>query len=112
MVSYYCVFSSKLQTLSVENSAVQEDRARVLQRCQELLDTVQDLRNQISQLHTQLKETTLEHREALRSQKLQAETLNQCYKVILIKFKNYLQRGVNYHKLYLKLLQNIGQTHM
>jgi len=83
-------FSSKLQTLAVENNAVQEDRARVLQRCQELMDTVQDLRHQNSQLHTQLQETTMEHREALRSQKLQAETLNQCYRVIWIKWKFYL----------------------
>jgi predicted nuclease with TOPRIM domain len=80
---YIC--SSKLQTLTVENNALQEDQARVLQRYQELSDTVQDLRNQNSQLHTQLQEAKIEHREALRSQKLQAETLNQCYKVIWIK---------------------------
>jgi len=77
-----------LQTLAVENSAVQEDRARVLQRCQELLDVVQDLRNQNSQLHSQLQETAIEHREALRSQKLQAETLSQCYKVIWMNLQN------------------------
>lgn len=75
-----------MQTLSVENSAVQEDRARVLQRCQEMLDTVQDLRNQNAQLHAQLEDSTIAHHEALRSQKLQADTLNQCYKVIWIKF--------------------------
>jgi cell shape-determining protein MreC len=85
LVSYKRIFSSKLQTLTVENDAVQEDRARVLQRYQELLETVQDLRNQNSQLCSQLQETKIEHREALRSQKLQAETLNQCYKVTLIK---------------------------
>ncbi|KAJ9589098.1 hypothetical protein L9F63_017602, partial [Diploptera punctata] len=72
--------SAKLQTCTVENSAVQEDRARVLQRCQELVDTVQDLRRQNAQLETQLEETATEHREALKIQKLQADTLNQCYK--------------------------------
>ncbi|XP_069676250.1 GRIP and coiled-coil domain-containing protein 2-like isoform X5 [Periplaneta americana] len=84
--------SSKLQTLTVENNAVQEDRTRVLQRCQELVDTVQDLRNQNSQLQTQLQETAIEHREALRSQKLQAETLNQCYKQQLEELEERLQK--------------------
>ncbi|PNF29357.1 hypothetical protein B7P43_G07815 [Cryptotermes secundus] len=84
--------SSKLQSLMVENSALQEDQARVLQRYQELSDTVQDLRNQNSQLHTQLQEAKIEHREALRSQKLQAETLNQCYKQQIEELEERLQK--------------------
>ncbi|KDR17156.1 GRIP and coiled-coil domain-containing protein 2 [Zootermopsis nevadensis] len=98
--------SSKLQTLSVENSAVQEDRARVLQRCQEMLDTVQDLRNQNAQLHAQLEDSTIAHREALRSQKLQADTLNQCYKQQLKELEEKLQMETS---TLMKQLQNVKE---
>ncbi|PSN47728.1 hypothetical protein C0J52_04605 [Blattella germanica] len=86
------VSDGKLQTLTIENNAIQEERSRISQRCQELVDTVQDLRSQNSQLEAQLQDMSIEHREALKSQKLQAETLNQCYKQQLEEFEERLQK--------------------
>jgi hypothetical protein len=57
-----------------------------------------DLRHQNSQLHTQLQETTMEHCEALRSQKLQAETLNQCCRQQLEELEEKLWQETSFLK--------------
>ncbi|KAK6633309.1 hypothetical protein RUM44_003910 [Polyplax serrata] len=71
--------SKKLQKLLEENKTLQEEKKRFFGRVQELNSVVTELRNENHNLKEAKQKENEEHAEALRMQKLQSETLAQCF---------------------------------
>nr|CAD7258942.1 unnamed protein product [Timema shepardi] len=72
---------SQLQSALQEQATLKEERTRALQRCQALSDSLSEAREENHRLQEQVSAAVSEQREALRSQKIQHDTLIHCYKV-------------------------------
>lgn len=73
--------SKKMQKLSEENCALLDEKKRLFSRVQDLNIAVTDLRNENQILKEAKQKENEEHAEAFRIQKLQADTLAQCFQV-------------------------------
>nr|CAD7608807.1 unnamed protein product [Timema genevievae] len=71
---------SQLQSALQEQATLKEERTRALQRCQALSDSLSEAREENHRLQEQVSAAVSEQREALRSQKIQHDTLIHCYK--------------------------------
>nr|CAD7425418.1 unnamed protein product [Timema monikensis] len=71
---------SQLQSALQEQATLKEERTRALQRCQALSDSLSEAREENHRLQEQVSAAVYEQREALRSQKIQHDTLIHCYK--------------------------------
>lgn len=66
--------------MSIDFDVVKQDRDHLKDRCKELLQLLDDSRQQIEDIQEQNRRDFAEHQESLKSQRLQIETLNGCYK--------------------------------
>lgn len=73
--------STKLQKVTEENEILKEEKKRLFARVQELNSMVTELRDEAHDLKEVKQRESEEHAEALRMQKLQSETLAQCFQV-------------------------------
>ncbi|CAG2054003.1 unnamed protein product [Timema podura] len=76
---------SQLQSALQEQATLKEERTRALQRCQALSDSLSEAREENHRLQEQVSAAVSEQREALRSQKIQHDTLIHCYKTATLK---------------------------
>lgn len=56
------------------------EKANLQERCKKLLGLLDESRQQIEQLQTENRKQSQEHQEALKMQRLQVDTLNNCFK--------------------------------
>lgn len=68
-----CHLQNSIDELKNEKQSVQE-------RCKKLLELLDETHQQIETLHSENRMRTQEHQEALKIQRLQIDTLNNCYK--------------------------------
>lgn len=79
--------TKKMQQLVEENANFLEEKTRLFTRVQELTNLVTELREQNHELKDNRLKEMEEHAEQLRMQKVQSETLAQCFQVrILLQF--------------------------
>lgn len=57
-----------------------QDKERIHLRCKELLELLDESRSQIEVMHSDIQKQNADHQEVLKAQRLQIETLNNCYK--------------------------------
>lgn len=72
--------TSQQQKMSVDFDAIKQDRDHLKDRCKELLQLLEESRQQIEGIQEQNRIEFAERQEALKSQRLQIDTLNGCYK--------------------------------
>nr|CAD7396570.1 unnamed protein product [Timema cristinae] len=80
---------SQLQSALQEQATLKEERTRALQRCQVLSDSLSEAREENHRLQEQVSAAVSEQREALRSQKIQHDTLIHCYKSLWNRRKSW-----------------------
>lgn len=66
--------------MSIDFDAIKQDRDHLKDRCKELLQLLEESRQQIDGIQEQNRVEFTEHQETLKSQRLQIDTLNGCYK--------------------------------
>lgn len=66
--------------ISADFDAIKQDRDHLKDRCKELLQLLEESRQQIEDIQEQNRLEFAEHQETLKSQRLQIDTLNGCYK--------------------------------
>lgn len=66
--------------ISADFDAIKQDRDHLKDRCKELLQLLDESRQQIEDIQEQNRLAFAEHQETLKSQRLQIDTLNGCYK--------------------------------
>lgn len=66
--------------MAVDFDATKQDRDHLKGRCKELLQLLDESRQQIEDIQEQNRVESNEHQETLKSQRLQIDTLNGCYK--------------------------------
>lgn len=66
--------------MAVDFDAIKQERDHLKDRCKELLQLLEESRQQIEDIQEQNRSEFAEHQETLKSQRLQIDTLNGCYK--------------------------------
>lgn len=103
--------TNKIVTLTEENrkmsadiDAIKLERDHVKDRCKELLQLLDESRQQIEDIQEQNRLESFEHQETLKSQRLQIDTLNGCYK------KQIAELEENYRKEIEELKSNVSRN--
>uniref|UniRef100_A0A182NSM2 GRIP domain-containing protein n=1 Tax=Anopheles dirus TaxID=7168 RepID=A0A182NSM2_9DIPT len=73
-------FAKQVNDLSKSNEELRNERERTQNRCKELLALLEESRLQNESLLDESRRTNVAHQEALKTQRIQSETLVQCYK--------------------------------